>query len=280
VKLKVPSRNLFLLPIVLAVAVSFCSGEERVNVGTVTKYTGKPASQNELKNSELFLATLETQAAAEALKFDDIDYMDRSAVDQVFQELNLSSDVAFNPASGALKGLLGRLDFLIVIDASSPTVARMRALDNQTGAVRAVAICRRPNSSFASASLGDGACVRAFMGQLHPHLKKLLSDRLERKAAAQQQEMDAQERRAETAAMQPALEGAKSRLSAANSFWEGVRRQQADHGGIRPEIQSALTAANAAAARCQGLFDSAQPVALKTGITDLNRRLDLLDSYK
>jgi hypothetical protein len=295
--------------------------QQRVSVGAVTKYTGGPAALDELKDSELYMSTLESQVATESIKFSNINYLDRSSVGQVFRELNLSSNSAFDGSSGALRGLLGRLDFLIVIDASSPSIARLRAIDTETGAVRSIATCKRSRSLFGSASDGEQDCVRGFVAQLQPSLREVLAIKQRRNAdqAAQKQAADAAQQReirveaqeqkdaarqheidvktaqaqaeqeqklalelqSQMAALQPDLEMAVSRLSSANTFWNGMRQQMASRGqALRSEIQTSLNASNSNGLRCRTLFKTSQPVALRACIAELNHHLDQLDEYK
>ena len=251
---------------------------QQINVGTVTKFTGRPATENELKGGELFLATLETQVAQECIKYDDLNYMDRSSVDQVFQELKLSSDAAFDPTSGALRGLLGRLDYLIVIDGSSPTIARMRAIDNQTGAVRSIAMCRQTKAS-ATASDGDETCVRGFVTRLHPFVAKAYAARVGMAEAAANAAADAAQAQAQTIAMKPEMDAALQRLAAANSFW-GPIRAHVSSGKLRPEIETAFNLANADGKSCQSAYQTYQPDSLAGCVKDLNHQLDLLQSYR
>jgi hypothetical protein len=269
-------RNSFVAGTLFLAAGLFGQAQNRVNVGAVTKDTGAPASPSELRDTQLFLSTLETQVAAECIKFDDLDYMDRSSVDQVFQELKLSSDAAFDPSSGALRGLLGRLDFLIVIDASSPRIARLRALDIQTGAVRAIAVCRQTRGSAAD---GDQECVHGFVAQLHPFVTRLFQARQAGAEAAAHALQDAEQAEAQTRELKPDMDAALGRLSAANTFWNEIRGRTPS-GKLRPEIETALSQANSDSRSCRESFNSSQPDALSDCIKDLNRNLDLLDSYK
>jgi hypothetical protein len=227
-------------------------------------------SKIQILDSQSFGRRLESQVASEAIGFSNVNYLDRSSVVQVFRELHLSSNVAFDGSSGALRGLLGRLDFLVVIDASSSTIARLRAIDTETGAVRSIATCKRSCSLFGSASDGEQNCVHGFVTQLQPSIKEALTAKqkrnadqatqrqaadvaqqrairlqaqeqrkaikqkeMEAKAAqvqAEKEQMHAQELQSQMSALQPDLEMATSRLASANTFWNGMRRQMASRG--------------------------------------------------
>ena len=107
-----------------------------VSVGAITKYTGVLTSREDVKDlKEIngFLNSLESQLAGEFVKYPDVEYLDRTNTEDIFEELHLSSKSAFDPSSGALRGLMGRLDFLAVIDSSEPMSARLRLIDVQSG---------------------------------------------------------------------------------------------------------------------------------------------------
>jgi hypothetical protein len=161
------------------------TAEPRVSVGAVTKYSGAPSSSDRQRCQD-FLDLLETQLAGEFVKSPEIDYLDRSSLDDVFQELHLGSDIAFDPSSGALRGLLGRLDFLIVAAASSPSSARVRVLDVETGRVKAVAICQPRTSILGGLSAAAPECIASIVSQTSSAVKTRLALKRQRlmKAAA------------------------------------------------------------------------------------------------
>lgn len=241
--------------------------QTRVSVGAVVKYTGGPAKLDELKEDEVYLSTLESQVAASIIKAHNIDYIDRTSVTQIFQELNLSSDVAFNGASGALRGLLGRLDFLIVIDGTSPELARMRAIDLETGAVRATAMCKRSASFFGGPEDGNEGCVRELLSELQPavtdyairkdsRLRKEAADRPAAEAAVQKEasleakkrDDEAREAKREAAiARAQALEQEQQAREEAAKQQELSQRIDSELAAIRPDLddaQARLSSAN------------------------------------
>ena len=164
----------------------FLGAQDTVNVGAVLKYTGLPSDLTELKNTNLYLQALESQTASETLKLSGVRYIDRVSVNQIFREKNLSEDIAFNPSSGALRGLLGRLDVLIVIDAADPSVARLRAIELEDGSVRALNTCKR--GLFSSPSDGAQDCAKAFVSGLLPITREMSSKKTQRRVDAQQAE--------------------------------------------------------------------------------------------
>lgn len=173
--------------VILAASMTLSLGaQDTVNVGAVLKYTGLPSNSTELKNTNLYLQALEPQTASETIKLSGVRYIDRVSVDQIFREKNLSEDMAFNPSSGALRGLLGRLDILIVIDATDSITARLRAIDLEDGSVRAINTCKR--GLFSRPSDGAPDCIKAFVSGLLPITKELSSKKTQRRVDEQQAE--------------------------------------------------------------------------------------------
>jgi hypothetical protein len=172
---------------VLAASMTLSLGaQDKVYVGAVLKYTGLPSNLTELKDTNLYLQAVESQTASEAIKLSGVRYIDRVSVNQIFREKNLSEDMAFNPSSGALRGLLGRLDVLIVIDATDPSIARLRAIDLEDGSVRSLSTCKR--GLFSGPSDGAPDCSKAFVAGLLPITKELSSTKTQRKVDEQQAE--------------------------------------------------------------------------------------------
>ena len=172
---------------ILAASMTLSLGaQDMVNVGAVLKYTGLPSDLTELKNTNLYLQALESQTASETIKLSGVRYIDRVSVNQIFREKNLSEDMAFNPSSGALRELLGRLDVLIVIDAADSSVARIRAIDLEDGSVRVLNTCKR--GLFSSSSDGAPDCAKAFVSGLPPITKELSSKKMQRRVDEQQAE--------------------------------------------------------------------------------------------
>jgi hypothetical protein len=120
--------------------------EVTVSIGSVTKYSGIVTNKSDVadvKSINNSLNTLESQVAKAFIEHSEVDYLDRMHTDALFSEIHFSSDAAFNPNSGALRNLLGRLDFLVVMDASEVSSARIRLIDVETGAVKAIGTCTK-----------------------------------------------------------------------------------------------------------------------------------------
>jgi len=171
--------------------------EPRVSVGAVTKYTGPRSSSEQLQRSADFLAMLETQLAANFVRSSEAEYLDRSNLGELFRELHLSSASVFDPSSGALRNLLGRLDYLIVAESSSPTLARVRVLDVETGAVKVAAICEARTSLFGGISTAAPECIPSIVGQTVSLAKARLAVKRQRLMKTAAAERAAEEQRAE-----------------------------------------------------------------------------------
>jgi hypothetical protein len=244
-----------------------------VSVGAITKYTGVVTSRDDVKDlKEIngFLNSLESQLAGEFVKYPDVEYLDRTNTEDIFQELHLSSKSAFDHSSGALRGLMGRLDFLAVIDSSEPMSARLRLIDVQSGAVKAIETCKRSTSFFGTPTDVPPACIAPFVSrtrtvvqakrvdkqarlqrqafqeqavkkqaagqqrQAVAQQKQLaLENQAEQKQLAQQQQAEAlaqKQLEGEIAAVKPDFDDALSRLSTANRFWGNFSQQLASSG--------------------------------------------------
>jgi flagellar biosynthesis GTPase FlhF len=140
--------------------------EVTISVGAVTKYSGIATDENDIKDIKSineFLNTLESQVAKEFVNDPEVDYLDRMNMEAIFRELHLTSNSNFDASSGALPGLLGRLDFLIVIDATEPSTARIRLIDVQSGAVKAIESCTQRSWLMSLAAQGPPDCVAPFV---------------------------------------------------------------------------------------------------------------------
>jgi len=186
------SLGIFLCP---GFASLSCFAQEvqvpRVSVGAVTKYTG-PASSAQEQQSQEFLSNLELQLASGFAKSGDIDYLDRSNLYELFRELHISSWSFFDASTGSLHGLMGRLDFLIVAEASSATTARVKILDVETGAVKIATLCQPRTTMFGKASTDAPECVSQIVSQMATFAKMRFTTKRDRliKAAVSQQEAE------------------------------------------------------------------------------------------
>lgn len=304
--------------LIIGVLVAVTQAQQpTVSVGAITKYTGVLTNRDDikdLKDINNYLNSLESQLAAEFVKYPDIQYLDRTNTEDIFHELRLSSNSAFDSSSGALRGLLGRLDFLAVINSSEPTNARLRLIDVESGAVKAIETCKQSKSLFGTSSDVLPDCIAPFASRTRivvqakrvekqARLQRLaLQTQQAKKLAEEQQKQLAQEKQAqqkqlaqeqqeqasaqaqlesEIAVVKPDLDNALSRLSTANSFWDGFSKQLASSGiSLRSEIRTALNTANADGVRCQQLLLHMKPSEVKVCTLQLTRHLDNLDAMK
>ncbi len=252
--------------------------------------------------------------AAEFVKYPDVEYLDRTNTEDIFRELHLSSNASFDSSSGALRGLMGRLDFLAVVDSSEPAYARLRLIDVQSGAVKAIETCKRSKSFFGTPSDAPLDCIAPFVSrsrivvqakrvekQARLQRQALQNQEAKKQAEAQQKQVALekqaeqkqldQEQQAQTlaqtqleteiAGVKPDLDDALARLSTANTFWSNFSQQLASSGiSLRSTIRTALNTANADGAKCQQLLSQMKPSEVKVCTSQLNRHLDRLDAMK
>jgi hypothetical protein len=175
--------------------------EVTVAVGAVTRYSGIATDEKDVKDIKSineFLNTLESQIAKEFVGHPEVDYLDRMNMAATFSELHLSSNSNFDASGGALRGLLGRLDFLIVIDSAEPATARIRLIDVQSGAVKAIESCTQKSWLMSLGSQGLPECVAPFVSHVLAVMsakKATKEQRARQRAAAEvaaQQKSDAE----------------------------------------------------------------------------------------
>jgi len=209
--------------------------DARISVAAVTKYTGT-SSSDEAQRSQDFLATLETQLAASFVHARDIDYLDRSNLDALFRELHLSSSSFFNQSTGALRGLLGKLDFLIVAEASTAAAARVRVVDVETGAIKGVAICEAPTTVWGRPAKTTPECVPRILEQTLAAAKTRLTIKQSRlaKAAAERQSAEQEKADRERRAVKQQQESARKRAEEEKT----ARARQAEADRNRAEEET------------------------------------------
>jgi hypothetical protein len=131
-------------------------------VGAITRdaglYTG-PSDFATMKGVNRYLILLESDLAAKVSSMPNVTYQDRTATAELLHEVHMSSGRDFDPSSGALRGLMGRLDFLIVIDAIDPSTAKMRLIDVQSGSIKGIETCSKRVSD-------NSACIVAMVGRI------------------------------------------------------------------------------------------------------------------
>ncbi len=187
--------------VILDIALCLCgvhayAQDARISIAAVTKYTG-PTSPDDVQRSQEFLATLETQLAENFVNAKEVDYLDRSNLDALLRELHISSTSVFDQSTGAMRGLLGRLDLLIVIEGSTPTTARVRVVDVETGAIKGAAICEAPTTVFGRPSKATPECVSRIQTQTLAAAKMRLAIKQNRLAKAEEERQAAQQEKAE-----------------------------------------------------------------------------------
>ncbi len=243
-----------------------------ISVGAITKYSGIATNQGDikdLKNVNEFLNVLESQLAKEFVNHGDIDYLDRMNTEEVFQELHLSSNSAFNASSGALKGLLGRLDFLVVIDSAEPTTARIRLIDVELGAVKALETCKRKTSLFGFTQDGPADCVAPFVTRA---IEAARAKRAAKVARLQHQAAQDQAAQEKMAAEQTAREKDRQRAKiAAHAQAEAEAKARAEEN---ENAQKEAEAQSEAAAELD-----AQIEALRPGLDDAVARLSSTNEF-
>jgi len=259
------------------VAIGFCAfanaQQATISIGAVTKYSGIATNSKDvadIKTINQYLNNLEAQLAREFVNAGGVDYLDRMNTDALFREMHLSQSAAFNASSGALRGLLGRLDFLVVIDSEEPTTARVRLIDVESGAVRALETCKRKSSFLGLGQDGVPDCLGPFTTRARDAARVKMQAKAERtrqqaiqaQAAKEQAAKDQQQARAkaeaderdrekalqlaqqraeaqakdqaevdkQVSALKPDFDDAIARLSAANGFWNDLSKQLASSG--------------------------------------------------
>ena len=269
-----PVMRKFATLLILALFCSLASAQQAtVSVGSVTKYSGIATNERDIKDLKAlneYLNTLESQLAKEFVNRGDVDYLDRMNTDAIFQELHLSENSSFSASSGALKGLLGRLDFLVVIDSAEPTTARVRLIDVESGAVKAIETCKRKSSFLGMTQEGVPDCVVPFVTRARDVARVKMAAKTERlrqkaaqdqtakqKSAAEQKALLREQQKAraqaesqakeqakaqaqaqaeqtaldnQISALRPDFDDAVARLSSINDFWNNLSRQLASSG--------------------------------------------------
>jgi len=250
----------------------------------------------------------------------EVDYLDRMNTDALFREIHFSSDAAFNPGSGALRNLLGRLDFLVVMDASDTSSARIRLIDVESGAVKAIGTCTK------HWSLGLGAaappdCVAPFVTQSIAASRAKRQMKLERQkqqttaqeqaqkqqmhaaalakaekqaqekaeaaaqAAAAEQAAEAARQQAEIdrqlAEIKPTLDDLSSRLTPQLLFWQAMSHQLAASGqSLRGSVQSLLGRAKADETNCNNFLASRDPEGLRSCVASWQKDVEKLEALR
>jgi hypothetical protein len=247
------------VPIVIAHPVTV--GAITRDAGVYSLYSGSSDAAT-MRKVNGYLINLESDLAAKVSAMKGISYQDRTATAELLNEVHMSSGRDFDAYTGALRGLMGRLDFLIVIDAVNGSTARMRLIDVQTGSVKGVESC-------ASGS-GNARCVDG------------MADKI--RLAGQEQAgvtgaLLAQ--RQEVMAIKHQWDDQVARYEAAKGFWDNIQKTISSGGhALRPEIRTLLNGAAKDVSTGALAVRTLDVEALKTATSTLSDKLDKLDTYR
>lgn len=269
--------------VLLCCACATLAQEATVSVGSVTKYSGVENNKSDAadaKSIHNFLNSLEAQVAKAFVEHPEVDYLDRMNTDALFQELHLSSSAAFDPNSGALRNLLGRLDYLIVIDASAASSARVRLIDVRTGAVKAIEICTRRMADAATP-----ACVTPFVNRCVAvaKAKRQMKITAQEQAAAEAAETarSQAEINRQLAELKPTLDDLSTRVRSQLAFWRTISDQLAATGQpLRGSTQSLLDRARTDDRDCHGYWGSSDVDLLHACVGKLRTDVDELETLR
>jgi len=232
----------------------------------VTKYSGIATNQHDIDSIKAindYLNNLESDLAKEFVSHGDIDYLDRMNTDKLFEELHLSSVAAFNFSSGGLRGLLGRLDFLVVVDSSEPTTARVRLIDVETGAVKAIETCKHKTSFWGISQDGVPDCISSFVASA----REVARARLAVNAARLRRQLEQAQ-----AAKQSAVAEQRERIRNQEAAQQLSRAQAGTEAKAQAEVNAQIAAQNEALAKAQAEVD-AQIALIRPALDDAMARL-------
>lgn len=235
-------------------------------VGAITRdaglYTG-PADLTTMKGVNRYLVLLESDLAEKVSGLHNVTYQDRTATAELLREVHMSSGRDFDPTSGALRGLMGRLDYLVVIDAIDPSTAKMRLIDVETGSVKGVETCSKRVS-------GNSACIVAMTQRIETAVHDHAGVNADFAAA-----------REEMMKIKPGWDDAVGRYDATKAYWDHIQATISGGGhALRPEIRTLLNGAAKDVETGSFAIKTLDTPTLQTAITTLTAKLDKLDEYK
>jgi hypothetical protein len=245
---KVRLLSPLLIGALLSAGIANGQSNTTVSVGAVTRDSGLyvgPSDVSAMKDVNKFLSSLESDLAGEVSSEGIVEYLDRSSVRELFRELHLSSSFAFDASSGASRGLLGRLDLLVVIDALEPDKAKMRLIDVETGAVRGVESCTKRFALLGLSTQQAPDCVPAMARRISTVGKQKIVEKADRIAKNAQQKLDddrTRNERAKTAEQQRAAADARLAHRAQ------IARAEDDKARLAAENEERLAASQKATA--------------------------------
>jgi len=206
------------------------------------------------------LINLESDLAGKLSSLHGVSYQDRTATAELLHEVHMTTGRDFDQTTGALRGLMGKLDFLVVIDAVDARTARMKLIDVETGSVKGVANCQGNNT----------ACVNTLARSLAVAANAV---------SVTNSQLEAQ--RAEMMTIKPQWDDAVARYEAAKQYWDHIQSTIAGQGhSLRPEIRTLLN--GSAKDVSTGVFAvrTLDVPTLKTATETLTDKLDKLDTYR
>ena len=238
-----------------------------VTVGAITRDAGVynlwigPKDLPTIQAVNRSLVVLESDLAGAVSSMRGVSYQDRTATKELLDEVHMSSGRDFDQTTGGLRGLMGRLDFLVVIDGVDASTAKMRLIDVETGSVKGVETCKRG---------ANAACVKAMSGRIETAVRDYVG--LAGKLAAQRQEM---------MTVKPQWDDQVARFDAAKAYWASIQKSISAGGhALRPEIQTLLNGAAKDVETGRFAVETLDTPTLKTAVQTLQVKLDKLDQFR
>ena len=239
-----------------------------VTVGAITRDAGVynlwvgPKDLPTIQAVNKYLVLLESDLAEAVSSMRGVRYQDRTATKQLLDEVHMSSGRDFDQTTGGFRGLMGRLDFLIVIDGVDASTAKMRLIDVETGAVKGVETC--------SKHAANAACVNAMRGRIEAAVRDYAG--LAGALLAKRQEM---------MTVKPQWDDQVARFDAAKAYWANIQKTISSGGhALRPEIQTLLNGAAKDVETGRFAVQTLDTSTLKTAVQTLQAKLDKLDEFR
>lgn len=237
-----------------------------VTVGAITRdpqFYMVPNDMATIQSVRRLLINTESDLAGRVAGMSGISYQDRTATEELMHEVHMSSGRDFDPTTGALRGLMGRLDYLVVIDAVDRTTAKMRLIDVETGSVKGVETCTRR-------AAGPPPCINAMVGHLRDAGRERAGIAGDMAAA-----------RGDVMQIKPQWDDAVARYEATKAYWARIQSQISSGGhALRPEIQMLLNGADKDVSSGRFAAEHLDAPNLQVALQSLTPKLDKLDAFK
>jgi hypothetical protein len=234
-----------------------------VTVGAILRDAGVYVTYTDLtsaRGTTRTLVMLEADLAGKVSSMQGVSYQDRTATAELMKEVHMTAGRDFDQTTGAWRGLMGRLDYLIVIDGVDATTANMKLIDVETGSVKGVEKCVGRSS----------ACTT----NMTHRIEAAARDRAGANGALAAQ-------RADMMAIKPAWDDAVARYEASRAFWANIQGTISGGGhALRPEIQTLLNGARKDVDTGKFAVQTLDVPTLKTATGTLTDKLDKLDQFK